>query len=270
MSNYFCFHNNKSIFIYNINQNKLLNYNDNVDSLCYNDNYLIYSKNNFLYVMDIKKLIIIKMININYIETDYDFVYIRDIIIINTSIICRVNYLTYYLDRQGLFYKKSTMMTFDIDTLELLYETDSFNAYNLIASNTKIIGKHLNKIIIFNEKLEILSEINSSQNYNINKVFGNDTILLTDEKNIISPDNKYIFLLNNNTISIFDIDRTTLYETINCSDNIIITNDYRIIYWTDKINIIKTSLYYNLINIISNELLNYLPIELVDNVFNYL
>ena len=149
----------------------------------------------------------------------------------------------------------------------------------MIASNTKIIGRNLNKIIIFNEKLEILSEINSSQNYNINKAVGNDNILLTDDINYISPDNKYIFLLKNNSINtrviIWNIDKTILYEIIevyriNNNINIIITNDYRIIYWTDKINIIKTSLYYNLINIISNKLYNYLPIEIVDNVFNYL
>ncbi len=283
MSNYFCFYNNNSINIYNIDNNKLLNYNDNVNSFCYNNKYLIYSNCNVLFIMDIKKITVIKMIYINNNEDiNYDHYYTNDIVIINNYVVIRVNYSNYYLDKQGLFYIKSVMMTFNIDTLEQLYITDSFDAYNMIASDTKIIGRHLNKIIIFNEKLEILSEINSSQNYNIQKVFGNDNILLTDEKSIISPDNKYIVIFKtegyniNNRAIIWNIDRTILYEIIELSininniNNIIITNDYRIIYSTDKINIIKTSLYYNLINIIRNELYNYLPIEIIDNVFNYL
>ncbi len=279
MSNYFCFINNnininnhRFINIYNINDNKLTIHDENVNTLDYNDDYLVYSKNNILYIMDIKTLTVIKMIHINYTELDYDFVHISDIIIIEDSlIICRVNYLTYYIDRQGLFYKKSAMMTFNLDNLELLYQTDSFNAYNMIASNSSIIGKHLNKIIVFNEKLEILSEINSTKNYNIEKVSGN--ILLIDEINYISPDSKYIFLLKNNNTSviIWDINRTILYEQLeinqpNNINNIKITNDYRIIYYTDKINIIKTSLHNNLMNIIMHNLQNYLPIELIDNI----
>ncbi len=281
MSKYFCFIDNKNhrfINIYNINDNNLITYDENVNSLAYNDDYLIYSKNNILYIMDIKTKIIIKMIHINYSELDYDFVHISDIIIISKFIICRVNYLTYYIDREGLFYKKSSMMTFDLDTLELLYQTDSFNAYNLIAYNNKIIGRFFNNIYIFNEKLEILSKIDSIKNYNIDKISNN--ILLLDEINYISPDSKYIFLLKNNTIIIWNIDRTILYEQIEINqllvdqplvyiNNIIITNDYRIIFWTDKINIIKTLLHNNLINIISNELYKYLPIELVSNIFNW-
>lgn len=271
MSNYFCFINNNSIkqgYIYNINDDKLTIYDENVNALDYNDNYLIYSKSNILFIMDIKTLIIVKMIHINYTETDYDFIHISDIIINKQIFICRVNYLTYYLDRQGLFYKKSAMMTFNIDTLEKLYETESFNVYNMIASNTKIIGRNLNKIIVFNEKLEILSEINSTQNYYVKTLLGYDNIFLTNDTNYISPDNKYIFLLKNRTFEIWDIERTILYEIIEAyginNINVIITNDYRIIYWTDKINIIKTSLYNSLINMIRHNLQNYLPIELID------
>jgi len=227
--------------------------------------------------MDIETTNIIKMISISC-NNEYDYINISEIVIkqslininININIIIRVNYYNYYLDRQGIYYKKSSMMTLDLETLEQLYYNNSFNAYNLIASNTKIIGKQLNKIIIFNEKLEILSEINSLLDYNIY----NDNHILIKYKSKLSPDNKFIFLLKENSIEICDINMNKIDEIYNINiiyfNNCKITNDYRIIYWMDKINILQTSLHNNLIKYINSLLYNYLPIELINYVFKYM
>ncbi len=275
MTNYFCFINNDNqrfINIYNINNNKLTIVNDNAETLCYDNKYLIYSKSSVLYIMDIETINVIKMISIN--NNEYDYINIGDIVIINNNyyynIIIRINYSNFYIDRQGIFYKKSSMITFDIDSLEQLYYNESLNAYNLIASNTKIIGKQFKQssiiIIIFNEKLEILSEINSSLYYNIY----NDIHILLNFKFKISQDYKYIFLSKENCIEIWDIDMKELYEIINniSITDYKITNDYRIIYWTDKINILKTSLHNNLSKYINNLLYNYLPLELIQKIDN--
>ncbi len=273
-NNYFCFIDDTedyNIFVYNINKNKLINYNDIASSLCYNDKYLIYANNNIIYILNIETLQVIKVIYINQKENEHSYVInITNLVIINNNIICRINYFDYHMDRQGLFYKKSIMNTYSITNLELLYINDSFNVYNMIASNNKIIGQHYKNIIVFNEKLEKLSELNSNIYYNIY----NDNIMLINNINMISPDGKYIYLYKCDSIEIWDINMKKLYEIIKknlINYKIKITNDYRILYYdNNNINIIKTSLYYKFMNYIKEYLLDQsLPLEIIYMIMDY-
>jgi hypothetical protein len=232
-----------------------------------------------IYILEIETLKIIKLLYIK--NSQYDTSLVNNLVIINNYIIARINNYDYLVDKEGIFYKKSVMTTFDINNLKLLYKTESFNVYDMIPSKNNIIGKNNNKIIIFNKELDILSEFDLSIYHKYN-IYNDAEIILNIDKVYsidISPDGKYIYLFkknNNNTnIEIWDYKMKKKYDNINI--NLIkyhkITSDYRILYNTNNniISKIKTRLYYNFLNYISSIFYSYsLPNEIISMVIDYI